>query len=146
MNRIQLSGRLTRDPEVRYTQTGRPVASFSLAVNRYIPGNTGEQKADFINCVAWGVLAENIGNSYQKGMMVWADGRIQTRSYDGNDGQKKYITEVVVSNSGQSLQTWEAKENGSTPAPAPRSNQGQSQGGGISSFGSEVLPDEDIPF
>ena len=146
MNRIQLSGRLTRDPEVRYTQTGRPVASFSLAVRRYTgPNSQGREEVDFIDVVAWGVLAESCGNTLQKGQLVNVDGRLQVRSYEAQDGQKRRVSEVVASSVAQPLDAWERRE-GSTPSPAPQSNQGKNQSSGISSFGSEVLPDEDIPF
>lgn len=98
MNSVQLLGNLARDSEVRYTQTGRVVATFTVAAsNTYIDSNneTKEQTA-FVNCVAWGKLGEAVGN-YRKGNRLFVDGRIQTRSYETQDGQKKYVTEVVAS-------------------------------------------------
>ena len=135
MNRIQLGGRLTRDPEIRYTQTGRPVASFTLAVSRPKPKDSSRpQEADFIDIVAWGVLAESCGNTLQKGQLVNVDGRLQTRSYEAQDGTKRKVTEVVASTVAQPLDAWERND---TPRQA---------GSGASSFGTEVLPDEDMPF
>lgn len=98
MNKVFLIGRLTRDPELRYTGSNIPVATFSLAVNRNFSNQAGEREADFINIVVWRKQAENVKNYLSQGSQVAIDGRIQTRSYDGNDGQKRYITEVVADN------------------------------------------------
>lgn len=98
MNKVFLIGRLTRDPELRYTGNNTPVATFSLAVNRNFTSASGEREADFINIVVWRKQAENVKNYLSQGSQVAIDGRIQTRSYDGNDGQKRYITEVVADN------------------------------------------------
>ena len=97
MNTVQIMGNLARDPEVRYTQSGKAVATFTVAAsNTYIDSNneTKEQTA-FINCVAWGKLGEAVGN-YRKGNRLFVEGRIQTRSYENSDGQKKYVTEVIA--------------------------------------------------
>ena len=104
MNTVQILGNLTRDPEVRYTQSGKAVATFNVAAsNTYIDSNneTKEQTA-FINCVAWGKLAESIGN-LRKGNRAFVEGRLQTRSYETQDGQKRYVTEVVANFVGTSL-------------------------------------------
>ena len=98
MNKVVLIGRLTRDPELRYTGSNTPVATFSLAVNRNFSNQNGEREADFINIVVWRKQAENVKNYLTKGSQVAIDGRIQTRSYDGQDGQKRYVTEVVADN------------------------------------------------
>ena len=98
MNKVFLIGRLTRDPELRYTGSNIPVASFSLAVNRNFTGQSGEREADFINIVVWRKQAENVKNYLTQGSQVAIDGRIQTRSYDGEDGKKRYVTEVVADN------------------------------------------------
>ena len=98
MNKVFLIGRLTRDPELRYTSSNLPVATFSLAVNRNFTNQSGEREADFINIVVWRKQAENIKNYLTQGSQVAIDGRIQTRSYDGEDGKKRYITEVVADN------------------------------------------------
>lgn len=104
MNTVQILGNLTRDPEVRYTQSGKAVATFNVAAsNTYIDSNneTKEQTA-FINCVAWGKLGESIGN-LRKGNRAFVEGRLQTRSYETADGQKRYVTEVVANFVGTSL-------------------------------------------
>lgn len=96
MNKVILMGRLTRDPEIRYTQGEKStcIANFSLAVDRRY--KTDDQSADFINCVAFGKLGEHVEKYYHKGMKTALSGRIQTRSYTNRDGQKVYVTEVVV--------------------------------------------------
>lgn len=104
MNTVQILGNLARDPEVRYTQSGKAVATFTVAAsNTYIDSNneTKEQTA-FINCVAWGKLGESVGN-LRKGNRCFVEGRLQTRSYETQDGQKKYVTEVVAGFIGTSL-------------------------------------------
>ena len=98
MNKVFLIGRLTRDPELRYTGSNLPVATFSLAVNRNFANQAGEREADFINIVVWRKQAENVKNYLSQGSQVAIDGRIQTRSYDGEDGKKRYITEVIADN------------------------------------------------
>lgn len=98
MNSVQLLGNLARDPEVRYTQSGRAVATFTVAAsNTYVDSATNETKEQtaFINCVAWGKLGEAVGN-YRKGNRLFVEGRIQTRSYEDSNGQKKYVTEVIA--------------------------------------------------
>lgn len=104
MNTVQILGNLARDPEVRYTQSGKAVATFTVAAsNTYIDSNneTKEQTA-FINCVAWGKTGEAVGNC-KKGERLLVNGRIQTRSYDTQDGQKRYVTEVVADFVGRKL-------------------------------------------
>lgn len=98
MNSVQLMGNLARDPEVRYTQSGRVVSTFTVAAtNTYIDSATNETKEQtaFVNCVAWGKLGEAVGN-YRKGNRLFVEGRIQTRSYEDSNGQKKYVTEVIA--------------------------------------------------
>lgn len=98
MNTVQILGNLARDPEVRYTQSGRAVATFTVAAtNTYIDSATNETKEQtaFVNCVAWGKLGEAVGN-YRKGNCLFVEGRIQTRSYEDSNGQKKYVTEVIA--------------------------------------------------
>ena len=97
INRVVLIGRLTRDPELRKTQSGTSVCSFTLAVNRR-QNQDGTQDADFINCVAWNKLADNIQLYQKKGKRLGIEGRINTRSYDNQQGQKVYVTEVVAEN------------------------------------------------
>lgn len=98
INRVVLVGRLTRDPELRTTGSGISVATFTLAVDRQFTNSQGERGADFISCVIWRKAAENFCNFTSKGSLVGIDGRIQTRSYDNKDGQRVYVTEVVVDN------------------------------------------------
>jgi single-strand DNA-binding protein len=109
MNRVVLVGRLTRDPDLRYTPNGVPVATFTLAVNRNYSNQQGEREADFINCVVWRRPAENVANFLKKGSLAGVDGRIQTRSYDGQDGKRVYVTEVVA----ESVQFLEPKSSSS---------------------------------
>lgn len=106
MNTVQILGNLARDPEVRFTKTGRAVATFTVAAtNTYIDSATNETKEQtaFINCVAWGKTGESIG-SCKKGERLFVDGRIQTRSYEDSNGQKKYVTEVVANFVGRKLE------------------------------------------
>ena len=98
MNVANLVGRLTKDIELKYTQSGTAVASFTLAVNRSFKNDAGEYEADFINCVIWRKGAENLANFTRKGSQIGIEGRIQTRNYDNQQGQKVYVTEVVVNN------------------------------------------------
>ena len=143
MNKVILAGRLTKDPEVRYTQTGVAVASFTLAVNRRF---SKEKVADFIPIVVWDKIAEIVGNNLVKGSQVLIEGRIQIRSYDAQDGSKRYVTEVIA----QELEFMGSRP---TSAPAPTQQFGGAQmqtsspmmGGAAASFGSEVPPDEEIP-
>ncbi|MDL2281432.1 single-stranded DNA-binding protein [Selenomonadales bacterium OttesenSCG-928-I06] len=136
MNRVILTGRLTQDPEVRYTQSGKAVASFSIAVDRYM-GQGNERSVDFIPIVAWERLAETCGNNLTKGRAVLIEGRLQIRSYETNDGQKRRVAEVIASN----LEFMDRKTGGSSG----QSNE-DSGSGGAGSFGRDVVPEEDIPF
>jgi single-strand DNA-binding protein len=103
LNRVLLIGRLTRAPELRYTPSGQPVTSFSLATNRYAGGEDGERRevADFHNVVVWNQgqrrLAEIVADHLVKGQLVYIEGRLQTRSWEGQDGQRRRTTEVVAS-------------------------------------------------
>ncbi|AZV45635.1 single-stranded DNA-binding protein [Peribacillus asahii] len=96
MNRVVLVGRLTKDPDLRYTPNGVPVATFTLAVNRTFSNQQGDRDADFINCVVWRKPAENVANYLKKGSLAGVDGRIQTRNYEGQDGKRVYVTEIVA--------------------------------------------------
>lgn len=95
MNNVSLVGRLTKDPDLRYTPNGVAVATFTLAVNRAYK-KEGQQEADFIPCVVWRKPAENLANFIGKGGQVGVEGKIQTRSFDGQDGKRVYVTEVVA--------------------------------------------------
>lgn len=98
INNVVLVGRLTRDVELRYTTSGAAVGTFSLAVNRQFTNSNGEREADFINCVIWRKAAENFANFTSKGSLVGIEGRLQTRNYENQQGQRVYVTEVVVNN------------------------------------------------
>ncbi len=154
MNKVFLIGRLTRDPELRYTSTNLPVASFTVAVNRNFTNQSGEREADFINVVVWRKQAENIKNYLKQGSQIAIDGRIQTRSYDGEDGKKRYITEVVADN----VQFLDSKSsrtdnNDSSPAVTPSSFSDDSssttdiKSDPFADFGSSIeINDDELPF
>lgn len=98
LNRVVLTGRLTRDPELRYTGSGTAVCSFTVAVDRQFRNQNGDRDADFISCVIWRKSAENFANFTHKGSLVGIDGRLSTRNYENNQGQRVYVTEVTVDN------------------------------------------------
>lgn len=110
INKAILMGRLTRDPELRHTGSGTPVCSFSIAINN---GSGDNQTTDFINCVAWNKTAEFVNKYFSKGRMIVVIGRIQTRTWEGQDGKKNYATEVVASEVafGDSKKETDAAEN-----------------------------------
>lgn len=112
INNVVLIGRLTRDAELRYTQSNIAVATFNLAVNRNFKNDNGDREADFINVVMWRQQAENFANWVKKGNLVGITGRIQTRSYDNQQGQRVYVTEVVA----ESFQILEKKDNSANNA------------------------------
>ena len=94
MNKVLLTGRLTRDPELRYTSNNKAVCNFTIATNRPVVRD-GEKIADFINCIVWGKTAENLSKYQSKGSLVGIDGRLESRSYDDKDGNKRYVPEVA---------------------------------------------------
>ena len=98
LNRVVLIGRLTKDPELRYTPNGVAVTSFALAVDRNFKSAQGERETDFINILVWRQLAENCANFLAKGKLAAVDGRLQIRSYEGQDGQKRTMAEVIAEN------------------------------------------------
>ena len=112
INNVVLVGQLTRDPELRYTPSNVAVATFSLAVNRNFKNQAGDYEADFISCIMWRQQAENFANWLKKGALVGITGRIQTRSYDNQQGQRVYVTEVVA----ESFQILEKKDNAANNA------------------------------
>lgn len=137
LNNVVLIGRMTKDPELRYTPNNQAVATFSLAVNRNFKGQNGEREADFINCVIWRQQAENLENWAKKGTLIGITGRIQTRSYENQQGQRVYVTEVVA-NDFQLLESRKDREGG------------QSQGYCQPDFGRQAEPfsidDDSLPF
>lgn len=147
MNKVVLMGRLTRDPEVRYTQTNNTlVANFSLAVNRRFAREGDSQTADFINIVAWSKTGEFVSKYFKKGQQVAVSGRIQTRSWDDQNGQKRYATEVIA----EDVYFADSKRDGNDAnnfdntfgAGAPTGEV--NQGGDTSDF--EVSSGDDLPF
>lgn len=98
MNTVQLVGRLTKEVDLKFTNSGIAVGTFTLAVNRSFTNQQGEREADFITCVIWRKAAENLANFTRKGSQIGVEGRIQTRNYENQQGQRVYVTEVVVSN------------------------------------------------
>ena len=98
MNKVVLIGRLTRDPELRYTSSNIPSARFSLAVDRPFTSQSGERETDFINIVVWRKQAENVKKYITKGSLVAVEGRIQTRNYEDKDGKRVYVTEILANN------------------------------------------------
>lgn len=143
MNNVTLVGRLTAEPELRYTGNGTPVSSFTLAVNRPFAKESDEQKADFINIVVWRKPAENCANFLKKGSQAGVIGVIQTRHYEGQDGKRVYVTEVVA----ERVQFLDSK-------PQSGSNFGQNDKGNSSipydpkntGYGQIDISDSDLPF
>lgn len=137
INRVVLVGRLTKDPELRYTPSGVAVATFTLAVNRAYTNQQGDREADFINCVIWRRPAENVANFLKKGSLAGVEGRIQTRNYEGQDGKRVYVTEIQA----DSVQFLE-----------PKSSGGGNGGGNSQSYGSPPpqqdygQPNQDFSF
>lgn len=157
INRVVLVGRLTRDPELRYTPNGVPVTSFTLAVNRTFTNQQGEREADFINCIVWRKQAENVANFLKKGSLAGVEGRIQTRSYENQEGRRVYVTEVVC----DSVQFLEPKGSGSpspqgqynfyddapSPMPSqPRPTPERDQNPFASDSSPIDISDDDLPF
>ena len=141
MNKVILMGRLTRDPEVRYTQTNNTlVASFSLAVNRRFVRQGEERQADFINIVAWSKLGEFCSKYFKKGQQVGVIGRIQTRTWDDDQGQKHYITEVVA----EEAYFADSKRDGEANVSFENTFGSMPTGGVGSEF--ETTSSDDLPF
>ena len=134
LNKVILIGRLTKDPELRHTPGGAAVASFTLAVNRSFKNQQGEIEADFIPVVVWRKQAENCANYLNKGSQIAVDGRLQVRTYEATDGQKRWVTEVIAEN----VRFLDSRGSRN----ADRSE------GSVDSFGSEEISfdNDDIPF
>lgn len=147
INRVILVGRLTRDPELRYTPSGVAVATFTLAVNRNFTNQQGERQADFINCVVWRRPAENVANYLRKGSLMGVDGRLQTRSYEDQTGRRVFVTEVVA----ESVQFLEPKNANPSDFPFDQNHSNQSRTSlDDDPFGNDGQPidisDDDLPF
>lgn len=160
INNVVLVGRITRNVELRYTPQNQAVATFSLAVNRQFKNANGEREADFINCVIWRQQAENLANWAKKGALIGVTGRIQTRNYENQQGQRVYVTEVVA-DSFQMLESravrGESNGNGAqSPSAsqthpnnsAPDNNVDTNFGSHADPFGGSPMEvsDDDLPF
>ncbi|MCR5618183.1 MAG: single-stranded DNA-binding protein [Clostridiales bacterium] len=120
MNKVILIGRLTKDPEVRNTSNQTAFCNFTVACDRRFKDNNGQRQADFINCVAWRQTASFIGSYFRKGSKIAVVGSLQTRTYDDNQGQKRYVTEVVVEEAEFADSANGARDNApSAPSPVP---------------------------
>lgn len=139
MNKVILTGRFTRDPEVRYTNDGTSIARFSIAVNRRFVKEGSDQKADFLNCVAFGRSAEFIEKYFTKGMKADLSGRIQTGSYTNKDGVKVYTTDIVV----EEIEFGESKGSSQAPTVSPALNP-EADPDGFMSIPDGI--DEEMPF
>ena len=160
MNKVVLIGRLVRDPELRYTGNNLPVATFSIAVNRNFSNQAGEREADFINIVVWRKQAENCKNYLTQGSQVAIEGRIQTRNYDDQNGQRRYITEVVADNveflgsrnSSSSSNNMNSSASNAGPTPYDFGDAPEPKGTDIDSnpyadFGASIeISDDELPF
>ncbi|MBP2034009.1 single-strand DNA-binding protein [Clostridium algifaecis] len=151
MNRVVLIGRLTKDPELRFTPgNGTAVTTFTLAVDRRF-SKDGQREADFIPIVVWGKQAESTANYMSKGKLIGISGRIQTRNYEAKDGTRRYVTEIVADEV-QFLE-WGDKSQGTTNNMSSRSDnfgnaQNSNQGFDENNYGEDITPvdDGDIPF
>lgn len=158
MNKAMLVGRLTRDPELRHTTTGRAVCQITVAINRPFTSQDGQREADFINVVVWDKSAENVAKYVHKGSQVSVEGRIQTRSYDNTEGKKVYVTEVIA----QSVQFLDSKsstpsqdyvsntnpfDNVSSEPSSPAMETVEVDKDPFESFGDSIqISDNDLPF
>ena len=149
INNVTLVGRITKEIDLKYTASGKAVATFTLAVNRNFTNQDGNRDADFINCVIWRKSAETLANYAKKGTLLGVTGRIQTRSYENQQGQRVYVTEVVAENF-QLLESRSANEQ----RQQGDSNAGQSSQGNTNNFnrdndpfsGSSIDIGDDLPF
>ncbi|EIK0300858.1 TPA: single-stranded DNA-binding protein [Staphylococcus pseudintermedius] len=144
LNRVVLVGRLTKDPEFRTTQSGVEVATFTLAVNRNYKNKNGEQQADFINCIVFRKQAENVNNYLNKGNLAGVDGRLQSRSYENQEGRRIFVTEVIC----DSVQFLESKNNNqSNNQSQQQRGQAPAQDNPFTNANNPIdIDDEDLPF
>lgn len=143
INRVVLVGRLTRDPEMKYTQSGIAVTRFTLACDRPFTGQDGKREADFIDCVVWRKQAENAAQYLKKGFLTGVEGRLQISSYDDKDGQKRYRAEVVA----DSVRFLESKKDGaSSQQNAPKPATSNSFDPFANTPGQDDINSSDLPF
>lgn len=141
LNRVVLVGRLVKDPDLRFTGNGIAVTTFTLAVNRTYTNQQGEREADFINCVAWRKQAENVANYLKKGSLAGVDGRIQTRNFEGQDGRRIYVTEILA----ESVQFLDSKGKGQGEQQKPQ-KQAPVQSEDPFTSGDSIDINDDLPF
>lgn len=155
LNRVVLVGRLTRDPELRYTPNGVAVGNFTLAVGRPFTNQEGDREADFINCVVWRKPAENLATYMKKGSQIGVDGRLQSRTYEDKSGKTVFVTEVVADsvqfleskNSQQSSQNTQNSTHNSPKSTQSASNSAPSQNDSFGNSGDPIdIQDDDLPF
>jgi single-strand DNA-binding protein len=157
LNRVILIGRLTKDPELRYTPAGVAVTQFTLAVDRPFSNQQGEREADFIPVVVWRQLAETCANFLRKGRLAAVEGRIQVRNYDNNEGKRVYVTEVIADNvrflerqSRDGDDGAREPQGGGSPQGGGRAGGGQRNSGSFDPFFDDGKPvdisDDDLPF
>jgi len=146
MNKVFLIGRLVADPDLRYTQSNKPVADFRLAVNRQYTDESGERKADFINIITWGKQAENLNKYCGKGSQIAVEGRVSVRNYKNKEGKKVYVTEIVTNN----IMFLDTKKEGQASEVSPSNfEKGNTsiQDEAFADFGNQIeLSEEDIDF
>lgn len=146
LNRVILIGRLTRDPELRYTPAGVAVTQFTLAVDRPFTNQQQQREADFINVVTWRQLAETCANYLRKGRLTAVEGRIQTRNYDNNEGKKVYVTEVIADN----VRFLESSGGNREESAGNNRSSGGTRGNQDDPFSDDGKPidisDDDLPF
>ncbi|MGO4060146.1 single-stranded DNA-binding protein [Staphylococcus pseudintermedius] len=143
LNRVVLVGRLTKDPDFRTTPSGVSVATFTLAVNRTFMNAQGEREADFINCVVFRKQAENVKNYLSKGSLAGVDGRLQSRSYENQEGRRVFVTEVVC----DSVQFLEPKNNNQSNNQPQQRGQTPAQDNPFTNANNPIdIDDEDLPF
>ena len=140
MNKAILVGNLARDPESRATQSGTPVCTFTVAVNRRYTNQQGTREADFIPVVTWRGLAENCSRFLRKGSKVAVVGSIQVRNYDANDGTKRYVTEIIA----DEVQFLDSKSSGQSAEGKPPAEEAPAEDQDIPGF--SVIEDDDLPF
>lgn len=142
INNVTLVGRMTRDAELRYTPQNQAVATFTLAVNRNFKNSNGDREADFINCVIWRQQAENLANWAKKGVLIGITGRIQTRSYENQQGQRVYVTEVVA----ETFQLLESPKDRENSYQQKVDNQPDFSRNNNPSGNPMDISDDDLPF
>lgn len=146
INTVVLTGRLTRDVDLKYTQSGLAVGTFNLAVDRRFKSAKGEQEVDFINCVIWRKPAENLANFAGKGTLIGVEGRLQTRNYENKQGQRVYVTEVVVENFTFLEPKNSNQQSNNYQSSNPQLNHGQNNSDPFTGGNQIDIDDDDLPF